>query len=109
MQEIQETWFDNPWVGRIPRSRKWHPTPVFLPEKFHGQKSLSGYSLVGLKELDTIEHTHTYLFTSLYATAYTFIHIHTYVNICPIVLRALSVSPTVAFRVLQRSRTNGFL
>ena len=26
--------------------------PVFLPEKFHGQKSLAGYSPVGLKELD---------------------------------------------------------
>ena len=21
----------DPWVGRIPWSRKWHPTPVFLP------------------------------------------------------------------------------
>ena len=24
--------------------RKWQPTPVFLPGKFHGQKSLMGYS-----------------------------------------------------------------
>ena len=24
--------------------RKWQPTPVFLPRKFHGQKSLAGYS-----------------------------------------------------------------
>ena len=22
----------HPWVGKIPWSRKWHPTPVFLPE-----------------------------------------------------------------------------
>ena len=22
---------DDPWVGKIPWSRKWHPTPVFLP------------------------------------------------------------------------------
>ena len=44
------------------------------------QKSLSGYSLVGRKGLDTIEHTCAYLCTSLYATAYTFIHIHTYVH-----------------------------
>ena len=21
----------NPWVGKIPWKRKWHPTPVFLP------------------------------------------------------------------------------
>ena len=24
--------------------RKWQPTPVFLPGKFHGQRSLVGYS-----------------------------------------------------------------
>ena len=25
----------DPWVGKIPWSRKWKPTPVFLPGKFH--------------------------------------------------------------------------
>ena len=35
----------NPWVGKIPWRRKWHSTPVFLPRKSHGQKSLVGYSL----------------------------------------------------------------
>ena len=34
----------NPWVGKIPWSRKWQPTPVFLPGKSHGQRSLAGYS-----------------------------------------------------------------
>ena len=24
--------------------RKWQPTPIFLPRKFHGQRSLVGYS-----------------------------------------------------------------
>ena len=33
-----------PWVGRIPRRRKWQLTPVFLPEKSYGQRSLVGYS-----------------------------------------------------------------
>ena len=33
----------NLWVGKIPWSRKWHPTPVWLSEKFHGQRSLVGY------------------------------------------------------------------
>ena len=37
----------NPWVGKIPWGRKGQPTPVFLPEKFHGQRSLAGYSLWG--------------------------------------------------------------
>ena len=26
----------DPWVGKIPWRRKWQPTPVFLPGKFHG-------------------------------------------------------------------------
>ena len=34
----------NPWVGKIPWSRKWQPTPAFLPGEFHGQRSLAGYS-----------------------------------------------------------------
>ena len=36
--------------------RTWQPTPVFLPGKFHGQRSLVGYSLWGHKESDPIEH-----------------------------------------------------
>ena len=31
-------------VGKIHWRRKWHPTSVFLPGEFHGQKSLVGYS-----------------------------------------------------------------
>ena len=34
----------DPWVGKIPWRRKRQPTPVFLPGKFHGQRSLTGYS-----------------------------------------------------------------
>jgi len=41
------------WVGMIPWRRAWQPTPVFLPGKFHGQRSLAGYSLWGHKESDT--------------------------------------------------------
>ena len=44
------------WVRKIPWSRKWQPAPVFLPEKFHGQRSLVGYSPWGHKESDTTEH-----------------------------------------------------
>ena len=42
----------NPWVGKIPWSRKWQPSLVFLPGKFHGQRSLVGYSPWGPKESD---------------------------------------------------------
>ena len=51
----------DPSVGKILWSRKWQPTPVFLPGKFHGQKSLAGYSPWGHKESDTTEHTYTHL------------------------------------------------
>ena len=34
----------NPWVSKIIWRRKWKPTAVFLPGKFHRQKSLVGYS-----------------------------------------------------------------
>ena len=36
-------WFD-PWVQKIPWRRKWQPTPIFLSRKFHGQRSLVGYT-----------------------------------------------------------------
>ena len=51
MQEVQ---FD-PRVGKIPRRRKWQPTPVFLPGKSHGQMSLAGYSPRRHKESDMTE------------------------------------------------------
>ena len=35
--------------------KKWQPTPVFLPGKSHGQRSLAGYSPWSHKELDTTE------------------------------------------------------
>ena len=50
----------NPW-GNIPWRRKWQPTPVFLPGKPHGQRSLAGYSPQGHTESNTTEHAHTYM------------------------------------------------
>ena len=38
------------WVRKIPWKKKWQPTPVFLPGKFHGQRTLAGYSLQGQRE-----------------------------------------------------------
>ena len=40
-------------------NKKWEPIPVFLLGKFHGQRSLVGYSPWGCKESDMTEHTHT--------------------------------------------------
>ena len=33
-----------PGLGRFPWRRTWKPTPVFLPGKPHGQRSLVSYS-----------------------------------------------------------------
>ena len=52
----------------IPWRRKWQPTPVFLPGKSHGQRSLTGYSPQSCKELDATEATsraHTWNNTEL--------------------------------------------
>ena len=43
----------SPWVGKMPWRRKWQPTPVFLPGKSHGQRSLAGHSPQAREESDT--------------------------------------------------------
>ena len=47
----------NPWAGKIPWRRKWKPTPVFLPQKSHVQRSLVGCSPKDGMESDTTEVT----------------------------------------------------
>ena len=47
----------SPWVRKILWRRKWQPTPVFLPEKSHKQRSLVGDSLKDGKVSDTTEHS----------------------------------------------------
>ena len=44
----------------------WQPTPVFLPRKFNGQRSLVGYSPYGHKESDLTRHTCVYTHTHTY-------------------------------------------
>ena len=48
-------WGFDPWVGKIPRRRKWQPTTLLWLEIFHGQRSLAGYSLWDHKESDMTE------------------------------------------------------
>ena len=52
----------DPWVGKIPWRRKWQPTPVLFPGKFHGQRNLVDYSPWVHKDLDMTD-TH---FLNLY-------------------------------------------
>ena len=60
-----------PWfqTSRLQNQRRqWHPTPVLLPGKSYGQRSLVGYSPWGREESDTTErlhfHFHFTFFTS---------------------------------------------
>ena len=51
-----ETWIQSlGWENPLEKGRL--PTPVFWPGKFHGQRSLVGYSPWGCKGSDTTEHT----------------------------------------------------
>ena len=65
-QESRRPGFD-PWVRKIPWRRKWQPTPVFLPRKFHGQRSLMSYSQW---ITNSWTHTHTNMCLPLYASAF---------------------------------------
>ena len=57
MQEAQERQVQS--LGQEdPMKKTWQPTPVFLPGKFHGQRSLAGYSPWDRKELNTTECVH---------------------------------------------------
>ena len=49
---------DDPRVGKIPWRRKWQPTPILLPGKSHGWRSLIDYSPCGRKESDKTEQLH---------------------------------------------------
>ena len=42
-----------PWVLTIPWRKKWKPTPTFLTEKSHGQRSLVGYRAYDPKKYQT--------------------------------------------------------
>ena len=49
---------DNEMLYTLDRRRQWQPTPVLLPGKSHGWRSLVGCSPRGCKELDTTERLH---------------------------------------------------
>ena len=51
-----------PLSQKIPRIRKWQPTPVFLPGKSRGHRSLAGYTLWGLKESEMSEDRDRFIF-----------------------------------------------
>ena len=88
----------------LPWRRKWQPTPVLLPGKFHGQRSLVGYSLWDHHESHMTEQLHFKkmkysifsLFLSIQVCFYAciYIYIRVYINkleadLCYLVLHVL--------------------
>ena len=65
-----------PGSGRFPWRRKCQPTPVFLPGKSHGQRSLADYSPLGHKRirhnLVTKQHNSGIYTPKLYRGEFTF-------------------------------------
>ena len=58
---MQETWVQS--LGQEdPLEKEMQPTPVFLPGKFHGWRSLAGYSPWGCKESDMTEQLMLFMF-----------------------------------------------
>ena len=47
--QVQPLGWEDPW------RKEWQPTPLFLPGKFHGQRSLAGSSPQGHKKSNTID------------------------------------------------------
>ena len=64
---MQKTHSDS-WVEKILWRKEWQPTPVFLPGKSHGQRSLVRYSPWGWKELDTTEQLTLSLFLNVHGS-----------------------------------------
>ena len=52
----------DPWIRKIPWRRKWQPTPVFLPGKSYGQRSLAGCSPWSHKETRHSDWACTYFY-----------------------------------------------
>ena len=59
----------DPWVGKIPWRREWQPTPVMLPGKSHGQKSLADSSAWGLRGVGHNRVTNTFFLLSILGRA----------------------------------------
>ena len=61
--------------GKIPWRRDWLPTPIFVPEKPHGQRNLVCYSPWGIKELDMTDQLSTETSTQKYTHIYVYLYV----------------------------------
>ena len=79
----------DPCVRKIPWSRAWQTTPVFLPRESHGQRSLAGQGLWGCKELNMTLRLNNSVQQSDSVTFFIFFFIMVYYRILNIVLCAI--------------------
>ena len=70
----------DPWVRKIPCSRKWQPTPVLSPGECYAQRSLAGYSPRGRKQHATFTYTDTCNHFCLILGVFTHTHTHTHTH-----------------------------
>ena len=82
----------NPWIGKNPWRRKWQLTPVSLPGKSHGERSLVGYSSVGFL---TVGHNWVTKQTNTFVVVYFLSHVQLIVTSWTIARQA-SLSFTVS-------------
>ena len=97
MQETQEMWVQ--FLGQeMPWKREWLPTPVFLPEKSHGRRSLAGYSPWGLKESEMTEQLSAHALALLCAWMSMVLHVRKMLNLTNVHPRETA---TVSLRLLR--------
>ena len=65
------------------RRRQWHPTPVFLPGKSHGWRSLVGCSPWGREESDTTERLPFHFSLSCIGEVFLCLTKHTFLQVYP--------------------------
>ena len=54
----------DPWVRKIPWRKIWQTTPLFLSGESHGQRTLAGYTVLGVAKSQTQQSEFTSLHTS---------------------------------------------
>ena len=81
-----------PWVEKILWRREWQPTLVFLPGKYHGQRSLVGYSPWGHKRFGHDFATKNRSNKDVYNPRDSFIHSHLWSTSIQTLLQTLGES-----------------